>query len=88
MNRGSFESPKASGEMRPRTLSDTVPEIAVVKGVVHPRYETPIIPDSIIYYGSGAIVVLVFLGLCIMAYMLIFHEGGGSHDLEDLYKYL
>ncbi|KAK8776190.1 hypothetical protein V5799_030465 [Amblyomma americanum] len=49
--------------------------------------EVPIIPDAVVYFGSGAAVVVVFLGLCVMAYMLIFTESR-SHDMDELYGFM
>ncbi|XP_037556346.1 uncharacterized protein LOC119433268 [Dermacentor silvarum] len=67
--------------------SEGVPDIAVLKTVRPPPCEVPIIPDAVVYFGSGAAVIVVFLGLCVMAYMLIFTEGR-SHDMDELYGFM
>ncbi|KAL3227604.1 hypothetical protein MRX96_024067 [Rhipicephalus microplus] len=61
---------------------ERVPDIAVLKSVRPQPCEVPIIPDGVVYFGSGAAVIVVFLGLCVMAYMLIFTEGR-SHDMDE-----
>lgn len=84
MSKGIYEGAAYDMRLRP---PEVVPDIAVLKQQRPPPYQAPIVSDTVIYFGSGAAVVVVFIGLCIMAYMLIFNEGG-SNDTEELYGYI
>ncbi|KAM7287029.1 uncharacterized protein ISCGN_030723 [Ixodes scapularis] len=72
-------------EMRQRPPQEGMPDIAILKYPSRYSNEVPIIPDSVVYFGSGAAVIMVFAGLCIMAYMLIFSEG--TRDTEGKMQY-